>query len=154
MSLSQRCQNSWSFLLLYYILFYSLFWGLKRGMLFSLSRLQIKRRQSKRSRKRLKDWRFKLRKAKMTKRESRWKTWQIAIYLLIEHLITYPSRCKEIIFAACHSGKLKLTFTSPDVISTSPKSFLKSRIDFIVLLLFEFLKKHHLPVGQVKNRIH
>ena len=29
-----------------------------------------------------------------------------------------------------------------------------SRIDFTVLLLFEFLKKHHLPVGQVKNRIH
>ena len=23
-----------------------------------------------------------------------------------------------------------------------------------VLLLFEFLKKHHLPAGQVKNRIH
>ena len=61
---------------------------------------------------------------------------------------------KKIIFTACHSGKLKLTFTSPDVISTSPKSFLTSRIDFTVLLLFKFLKKHHLPVGQVKNRIH
>ena len=64
---------------------------------------------------------------------------------------------KKIIFTACHSGKLKLTFTSPDVISTSPnspKSFLKSRIDLTVLLLFEFLKKDHLPVGQVKNRIH
>ena len=57
-------------------------------------------------------------------------------------------------FTACHSGKLKLAFTSPDVISSSPKSFLMSRIDFTVLLLFEFLKKHHLPVGQVKNRIH
>ena len=59
--------------------------------------------------------------------------------------------CKE------NNGKLKLTFTSPDVISTSPnspKSFLKSRIDLTVLLLFEFLKKDHLPVGQVKNRIH
>ena len=61
---------------------------------------------------------------------------------------------KKIIFTACHSGKLKLAFTSPDVISTSPKNFLTSRIDFTVLLLFEFLKKHHLPVGQVKNRIH
>ena len=61
---------------------------------------------------------------------------------------------KKIIFTACHPGKLKLAFTSPDVISTSPKSFLMSRIDFTVLLLFEFLKKHHLPVGQVKNRIH
>ena len=31
---------------------------------------------------------------------------------------------KKIIFTACHSGKLKLAFTSPDVISTSPKNFL------------------------------
>ena len=61
---------------------------------------------------------------------------------------------KKIIFTACHPGKLKLAFTSPDVISTNPKSFLMSRIYFTVLLLFEFLKKHHLPVGQVKNRIH
>ena len=61
---------------------------------------------------------------------------------------------KKIIFTACHPGKLKLAFTSPDVISTSPKSFLTSRIDFTVLLQFKFLKKHHLPVGQVKNRIH
>ena len=61
---------------------------------------------------------------------------------------------KKIIFTACHSGKLKLAFTSPDVISTSPKNFLTSRIDVTVLLLFEFLKKHYLPVGQVKNRIH
>ena len=61
---------------------------------------------------------------------------------------------KKIIFTACHSGKLKLTFTSPEVISTSPKSFLKSRIDFTVLLLFDFLKKDHLLVGQVNNRIY
>ena len=61
---------------------------------------------------------------------------------------------KKIIFTACHLGKLKLAFTSPDVISTSPKNFLTSRIDFTVLLLFEFLKKHHLPVGKVKNRIY
>ena len=61
---------------------------------------------------------------------------------------------KKIIFTACHLGKLKLAFTSPDVISTSPKSFLMSRIDFTVLLLFKFLKKHHLPIGQVNSRIH
>ena len=30
---------------------------------------------------------------------------------------------KKIIFTACHSSKLKLASTSPDVISTSPKSF-------------------------------
>ena len=61
---------------------------------------------------------------------------------------------KKIIFTACHSGKLKLAFTSPDVISTSPKNFLTSRIDFTFLQSFEFLKKHHLPVRQVNNRIH
>ena len=61
---------------------------------------------------------------------------------------------KKISFIARHSGKLKLASTSPDVILTSPKSFLTSRIDLTVLLLFEFLKKHHLPVGQIKNRIH
>ena len=49
---------------------------------------------------------------------------------------------------------ITLALTSPDVISSSPKIFLTSRIDFTVLLLIEFLKKHHLPVGQVKNRIH
>ena len=61
---------------------------------------------------------------------------------------------KKIIFTACHSGKLKKAFTSANVISTSPKSFLTSRIDFTVLPQFEFLKNHYLPVGQVKNRIH
>ena len=69
-------------------------------------------------------------------------------------LATLEQGAKKIIFTACHSGKLKLAFTSPDVISTSPQNFLTGRIDFTVLLLFEFLKKHHLPIGQVKNRIH
>ena len=56
--------------------------------------------------------------------------------------VSLPSQgAKKLIFTACHSGKLKLAFTSPDFISTSPKSFLTSRIGFTVLLLFEFLKK-------------
>ena len=58
---------------------------------------------------------------------------------------------KRIIFSACHLGKLMLAFTSPNIISTSPKRFLMSRIDFTVLLQFEFHKKHHLPIRQVKN---
>ena len=73
---------------------------------------------------------------------------------LIEGGPSFRQGAKEIFFTACHSGKLKLPSTSPDVISTSLKSFVTSRIDFTVLLLFEFLKKYHLPVGQVKNRIH
>ena len=72
----------------------------------------------------------------------------------IQGIILIAQGAKKIIFTACHSGKLKLAFTSPDVISTSPKNFLTSRIDVTVLLLFEILKKHYLPVGQVTNRIH
>ena len=58
---------------------------------------------------------------------------------------------KKIIFTACHSGRRKLAFTSPDVNSTSPNNVLTSRIDFTVLLLFKFFKKHNLPVGKLKN---
>ena len=79
------------------------------------------------------------------------------VIVTYDHLICGPSvaqGAKKIVFTACHSGKLKPAFTSPDDISTSPKKFLTSRIDFTVLLLFKFLKKHHLPVAQIKNRIH
>ena len=58
---------------------------------------------------------------------------------------------KKVIFTACHSGNLKLEFTSPDVISTSPKNFLTSIIDFTVLLLFEFLKNITCPSGKLKT---
>ena len=34
---------------------------------------------------------------------------------------------KKVIFTACHSGKLKPTFTNPNIISTSPKNVLMSR---------------------------
>ena len=77
----------------------------------------------------------------------------LALYTF-EILVQLHQDAKKIVFTACHLGKLKLAFTSQDVISTSPKIFLTSRIDFTVLLLFEFLKKHPLPVGQVKNSIH
>ena len=46
---------------------------------------------------------------------------------------------KKITFTACHSGNLKLAFPSSDAFSTSLKSFLMSRIDLTVLLLFKFL---------------
>ena len=35
---------------------------------------------------------------------------------------------KKVIFTPFHSGKLKLTFTSPNIISTSPKNVLMSRL--------------------------
>ena len=61
---------------------------------------------------------------------------------------------KKTVFTACHSNKLKLAITSPDVISTSPKSFLTSRIDFIVLLFFELLKKTSLARWSSWKNIH
>jgi len=61
---------------------------------------------------------------------------------------------KKVIFKARHSGKLKLAYPSPNVISTSPQNVFMSRIDFTVLLQFEFLKKLHLPIRQVKFKIH
>ena len=54
---------------------------------------------------------------------------------------------KKVIFTVCDSGKLELAFTSPNVISTSPKNVLMSRIDFTVLLQFKFLKKTLLARG-------
>ena len=41
---------------------------------------------------------------------------------------------KKVIFKACHSGDLKLAYTSPNIISTSPQNILMGRIDFTVLL--------------------
>ena len=40
----------------------------------------------------------------------------------------YKQGAKKVLFTACHSGKLKLTFTSPDIISTSPKNVLMTRL--------------------------
>ena len=64
--------------------------------------------------------------------------------LMVEQSGWARVRRESFLFTACHSGKLKLTFTSPDVISTSCKNFLTSRTDFTVILnlSFEFLKKH------------
>ena len=70
-------------------------------------------------------------------------------------LIKYPRKqgAQKIIFTACHSGKLKLAFTSSGVISTSPKTFLTSRIDFTVLLI-RIPQKRSLARREVKNSIH
>ena len=35
---------------------------------------------------------------------------------------------KKVIFTDCHSGKLELTITSPNIISTSPRNVLMSRL--------------------------
>ena len=59
-------------------------------------------------------------------------TVRLGFYHHVSHTIFQGA--KRVIFKACHSGKLKLEFTSPNVISTSPKSILMGRSDFTVLL--------------------
>ena len=61
---------------------------------------------------------------------------------------------KKIIFTACHSGKLKLAFTSPDVILTSPKNFFDKQNWFHSSSVLWIPQKTSLAIGQVKNRIH
>ena len=67
----------------------------------------------------------------------------VSLYTIINKPTLYMKTCqnktekndsnvqgaKKVIFTACHSGKLKLTFTSPNVISTTHKIF-----DLTVLL--------------------
>ena len=61
---------------------------------------------------------------------------------------TPPSGCKENQFYSLSFGQAETSIYWPDVISTSSKSFLTRRIDFTILLLFAFLKKHHFSVGK------
>ena len=58
---------------------------------------------------------------------------------------------KKIIFTACHLGKLKLAFTSPDVISTSPKSFSSSKIDLHFFCYSNSSKNTTCPSGKLKT---
>ena len=46
----------------------------------------------------------------------------------------FTQGAKKVIFTACHSGKLQLTFTSPNIISTMPQKHFDEQIDFTVLL--------------------
>ena len=61
---------------------------------------------------------------------------------------------KKVIFKACHSGKLKLAYTSPNVISTSPPTVLMSRIDFTVLLTLIWIpqKNFTCPSGKLSSK--
>ena len=60
---------------------------------------------------------------------------------------------KKVTFTACHLGKLKLTFTSPNIISTSPKNVLMSRL--ISQFLFNLdSSKTSLARRASYNRIH
>ena len=56
---------------------------------------------------------------------------------------------KKVTFTACHSGKLKLTFTSPNIISTSPKNVLMSRLISQFLCDLDSSKNFTCPSGKL-----
>ena len=56
---------------------------------------------------------------------------------------------KKVTFTACHSGKLKLTFTCPNIISTSPKNVLMSRLISQFLCNLDSWKNSTCPLGKL-----
>ena len=74
--------------------------------------------------------------------------------LILPPFFTQESRgAKKIIFTACHLGKLKLAFTSLDVISTSPKNFLTREL-IMIWQFFCYLnssKNITCPSGKLKT---
>ena len=58
---------------------------------------------------------------------------------------------KKSIFTACHSGKLKLAFTSPNVISTSPKAFWRAELISQFFFNFKSSKNITCPSGKLRT---
>ena len=56
---------------------------------------------------------------------------------------------KKAIFTACHAGKLKLTLTSPNIISTSPQNVLMSRLISQFFCNLNSSKKFTCPSGKL-----
>ena len=61
---------------------------------------------------------------------------------------------KKVSFTACHLGKLQLACTRPQVISTSPKPFLISRIDYNPSVIGISPQKSTCPWGKLKEKNH
>ena len=68
---------------------------------------------------------------------------QVAPFCIVDQ------RAKKVIFTAYHSGKLKLTFTSPNIISTSPKNVLMSRLISQFFCNLNSSKKFTCPSGKL-----
>ena len=59
---------------------------------------------------------------------------------------------KKIILTACHLGKLKLAFTSPDIISTSPKNFWLAELISQFFCHSDSSKNITCPSGKLKTQ--
>ena len=58
---------------------------------------------------------------------------------------------KKVIFTACHLGKLRLAFTSPNIISTSPKNVLMSRLISQFFCNLNSSKKFTCPFSKLRT---
>ena len=63
----------------------------------------------------------------------------------------YLQGAKKIIFTSCHLGKLKLAFTSPDVISSTPKSFRRAELMSQFFCYSNCSKNITCPSGKLKT---
>ena len=59
--------------------------------------------------------------------------------------------CKENHFTACHSAKLNLTFTSPNIISTNPKNIFMSRLMSQFFCNLNCSKNFTCPSGRLRT---
>ena len=75
------------------------------------------------------------------------------VTLHADHRCTGNQGGKKIIFIACHSGKLKLAFTSPDIISTSPKSFSQAELISPFFCYSNSSKNITCPSGKLKTEL-
>ena len=60
---------------------------------------------------------------------------------------------KKVSFTACHSGKLSLACTSPQVISISPQTLFDQQDWLQSFCNLNFPKKQHLPSGKLRTKI-
>ena len=70
---------------------------------------------------------------------------------IVKFLTLRNQGAKKVIFTACHSGKLKLTFTSPNIISTSPKNVLMSRLISQFFCNLNSSKQFTCPSGKLRT---
>ena len=73
----------------------------------------------------------------------------LARYTQIFKKIFPRQGAKKVLFTACHSGKLKLTFSSQNIISTSPKNILMSRLISQFFCNLNSSKNFTCPLGKM-----
>ena len=78
-----------------------------------------------------------------------WSFLKLCTYISIKLFVHQGT--KKIIFTACHLGKLKLSFTSPDVISSSPKALRQAELIAQFFCYSNSSKHITCPSGKLKT---